>query len=84
MSDPKPAKSDLFAAYRAKAKEVAAAKAATLEIEKEASVVIAEIVKHYGAGPYKLDGALVKARKAKDSLGGLFSFNSQDITGEEV
>lgn len=83
-TDTKPSKADLFATYRTQAAEIQAAEEATAELRKGASETIAQIVKHHGPGPYKLDGNLVKARKAKESLGGLYSFHGMSLEGEEV
>jgi hypothetical protein len=83
-NDNKPSKSDLFAGYRAFAADRKAAEDAIAAVRKDESEIIAQIVQHYGPGPYKLDGTLVRARKAKAELGGLYSFHTQTLEAEEV
>lgn len=83
-TEEKPAKSDLFATYRTQAAERKAAESAILDLRTQESETIAQIVKHYGPGPWKLDGQLVKARKAKPDLGGLYAFHGVSLDAEEV
>jgi hypothetical protein len=83
-TDNKPARADLFKTYREQAGEIQAAMSAVDDLKAGASATIAQIVEHYGPGPYKLDGNLVKARKQKADLGGLYAFHEQSLEAEEV
>ena len=80
---PKPDKAELFQAYREANAQVREAKEEAARRQQIENRVVSEIVKHYGPGPYKVDGSLVMARGIPEKDGGGHYFRSFD-NAEEV
>lgn len=52
----KPDKGETFATYRAEAKEIATAEAYLEDLKAKHGQTIAQVIRHFGAGPFLLSG----------------------------
>lgn len=79
-SDKAKLKAKLFGDYRVKAAEAVELENAGKILESETGAVVDQIVEHFGPGPYKLDGNLVRARKSGDH----YQFRAIPLDGAET
>lgn len=55
-TEAKPDKAETFATYRAESREIAAAEAVLEDLKAKHESTIAQVIRHFGAGPFLLGG----------------------------